>query len=299
MKSRLLVTAMVCLVLGAIANVAVSWTIVLQHGAKEKILYEMQFWQRSERSLTDSELRWFRSKEQQATVQALLGLPSTSHGWNRGKLVASEHHSATWNETLYVQHYQRTGGQLTLDPRTGRYMVPVASADSGDASLGRIQCGWPLCSMSLTLLEFPMPFPPTPPKRSARPSAWDEGWTLPAKWGSPGRGTNYVVPLVPLWPGFAINTLLYALVLCELLAGPAQIRRAIRCRQLRCVRCNYDLRGQIADAAGQRTCPECGMLSKSSSRSARAPGCDPDVTRTCPGRDRDVTGDMTGDMPGT
>ena len=61
----------------------------------------------------------------------------------------------------------------------------------------------------------------------------------------------------PIWPGFLINTLFYAIILWLLIPGPFVLRRLIRIRRGRCPRCGYDLRGQPPEA-GAAGCPECG-----------------------------------------
>ncbi len=60
-------------------------------------------------------------------------------------------------------------------------------------------------------------------------------------------------PRAVTWPGFLINTLVYAVVLWFLWSTPFATRRLIRKRRGRCVRCGYDLRGAEHDV-----CPECG-----------------------------------------
>ncbi len=57
----------------------------------------------------------------------------------------------------------------------------------------------------------------------------------------------------PIWPGFAINTALYAAILWLLRFGPGTARRMIRRKRGRCINCGYDLRG-----AEHEVCPECG-----------------------------------------
>ena len=64
---------------------------------------------------------------------------------------------------------------------------------------------------------------------------------------------NYVLPLRPLWPGFAINTLLYAAILWLLIRGPFVLRIRSRRRRGCCLKCGYDLRGDY-----ETGCPECG-----------------------------------------
>jgi len=71
-------------------------------------------------------------------------------------------------------------------------------------------------------------------------------------------GGNYALsqralPLRPIWPGFAVNTLLYTVILWLFLCGPFELRRIIRRKRGQCIKCGYDLRG-----AEHEQCPECG-----------------------------------------
>jgi hypothetical protein len=65
------------------------------------------------------------------------------------------------------------------------------------------------------------------------------------------------LPVLPTWPGFAVDPLLYALILWLIVAGPFVLRRLIRIKRGRCPKCGYDLRGAIPGAGGGG-CPECG-----------------------------------------
>jgi len=65
-------------------------------------------------------------------------------------------------------------------------------------------------------------------------------------------GTQYrLAPLRPIWPGFTINTILYAAVLWLLICGPFVLRRVIRTRRDLCPACSYP-RGE------SYLCSECG-----------------------------------------
>jgi hypothetical protein len=64
-----------------------------------------------------------------------------------------------------------------------------------------------------------------------------------------------ILPLLPIWPGFAINTVFYAAVLWMLFVAPFALRRWRRIRRGLCPKCGYDLRGAATDSAA---CPECG-----------------------------------------
>lgn len=66
--------------------------------------------------------------------------------------------------------------------------------------------------------------------------------------------TGHLFPLIPMWPGFLINTAIYAAAWVASLAIIAKIRRAHRTRRGQCPACKYDLRNTPTNAP----CPECG-----------------------------------------
>ena len=59
------------------------------------------------------------------------------------------------------------------------------------------------------------------------------------------------LPLLPIWPGFAVNTLFYTTILWLLLLGPFALRRFLRLRRGLCPRCAYPM-GESS------VCTECG-----------------------------------------
>jgi DNA-directed RNA polymerase subunit RPC12/RpoP len=67
------------------------------------------------------------------------------------------------------------------------------------------------------------------------------------------------LPIVPVWPGLAWNTLIYAttwlLLGWSTLFGARRLRRTLRLRAIRCPACGYSLAG-----ATTNRCPECGHL---------------------------------------
>ena len=78
-------------------------------------------------------------------------------------------------------------------------------------------------------------------------------WRVQVPWfPRNGRKTTRALPLAPIWPGFAINTIFYATILW-LPFAPFQLRRYVRVKRGCCINCGYDLRGDFS--AG---CPECG-----------------------------------------
>ena len=65
------------------------------------------------------------------------------------------------------------------------------------------------------------------------------------------------LPLRPIWPGFAINTLFYAAIIWLLTFGPFAARRFFRNKRGHCIKCGYDLRGTSGGV-----CPECGATTR-------------------------------------
>ncbi len=63
----------------------------------------------------------------------------------------------------------------------------------------------------------------------------------------------YGFPFLPIWPGFAVNTIFYVAILWLPIRGPFALRRHIRRKREVCVTCGYDLRH-----ADHAACPECG-----------------------------------------
>jgi len=67
------------------------------------------------------------------------------------------------------------------------------------------------------------------------------------------------LPYGPSWPGFAINTLVYASLLWLIFAAPFALRRAVRRNYGHCAACGYNLHGS---EPGSKICPECGATVK-------------------------------------
>ena len=79
---------------------------------------------------------------------------------------------------------------------------------------------------------------------------------------------RFALPLLPLWPGFLINTLFYALLLFLAWRTPIFARRTLPRRRGRCVGCGYDREGLGTRAA----CPECGASVGHGARGAAVAG---------------------------
>lgn len=77
-----------------------------------------------------------------------------------------------------------------------------------------------------------------------------------------------ILPLRPIWPGFAVNSIFYSAGLWLVIFGPLAVRGSVRRRRRLCVRCGYDLRG-----AAHVVCPECGA------RPTVTSGCTPTIRK--------------------
>ena len=64
-------------------------------------------------------------------------------------------------------------------------------------------------------------------------------------------GRDFLIPLRPIWPGFAINTVFYAAILGLLFAAPGSVRRWRRIRRGLCAKCAYPI-------GTSEVCTECG-----------------------------------------
>lgn len=94
-----------------------------------------------------------------------------------------------------------------------------------------------------------------PQRTTTPPVSLTGGLTL---WTNGGHGPldRFALPLFPLWPGFALNTLAFAAGLAVFWHAPAGVRRFRRMRSGRCLDCGYD-------TTGLHLCPECGRPARS------------------------------------
>jgi hypothetical protein len=68
-------------------------------------------------------------------------------------------------------------------------------------------------------------------------------------------GAARVLPLRPIWPGFAINTIFYGAILWVLWIAPGKVRRFVRGRQHRCPACGFII---APGTCANGLCSECG-----------------------------------------
>jgi hypothetical protein len=254
MRSRRAIrTVIVYALLGAVATVASSWAI-----------HAVQFWR--VRSTTSGTVGWVVSQNGFQTRPVVL-VDSGAPPWSTHRVIplGVQWLPNSWSGLCHRSHWEGVGWRaqheevITSDD-------PMDAAYAGTEHLTRFEAGWPM--PAATHASYASSFqtqdwrrhtartPPVSMRGGIQLAALGEPWRTP-----PGGVTGIVasldrfaLPLLPLWPGFLLNTAFYALLLFALVRTPRVLRRAVRRRRGRCAACGYDRAGLDPLAA----CPECG-----------------------------------------
>jgi hypothetical protein len=170
-------------------------------------------------------------------------------GWEIWSVERNERRGATRFESEYVV---RPSGSFVLSMTPAQKLVPSWAAD--DIELGTDEehstffaVGWPWRAFHCRFEG----------DSSNRPPALIGGIRLPSRTLQSWPATSMLIPAIPyqpIWMGLLADTAFYGATFWLLVLAPGGIKRAIRRRRGRCMRCGYDLRG--LDAAAR--CPECG-----------------------------------------
>jgi hypothetical protein len=231
---RRVVVILVFLLAGALVNVGVAW-IVAAAIEPDRALMTAE----PSRGLTAADHPRWKVTVGTALGSTLVGSSATREPPPRGNLPAN----ATQQE---IDAWMR--GQAVREPRDivevpswSRAARPPTAGDYESPQLWEDARGWPMRSLAAFVGEG---------------GTFRAGLRIGGTAGALGfpRG----LPLKPLWPGFAANTVLYAAILWLLIPGPFALRRLIRRGRGRCPACGYDLKH-----AAHESCPECGAGSSS------------------------------------
>jgi hypothetical protein len=185
-------------------------------------------------------------------VLAARGLPQTV---GTGFINPPQGSKATQREWQRVASHIQTVGMPMLMEYDGDGVHVMQCTRVGSLavieSATRVQAGWPMRSFTCTFIM-------TRTLQSVQRNQYA------ATVDGPGVRTGLPIPLaltdtqefrrfpiLPAWPGFFVNTGLYAGVILVPLLLVRQARRVQRRGVERCVRCGYDV-------AGANMCPECG-----------------------------------------
>ena len=161
---------------------------------------------------------------------------------------------AAWSPYKDVWHLNRRywpgsgpiyrSGKREVGVGIERSLVTYSNADVILTYLFRTSTGWPCLALT------------------GEVGGYDKGSgiVLKNKWfGGPVNRGGFpmtalgaaVLPLLPVWPGFTVNTLFYAAILWLLTCGPFALRRFIRRRRGLCPACAYPV-------GESDVCTECG-----------------------------------------
>ncbi len=130
------------------------------------------------------------------------------------------------------------------------YSLPVQPSSRHWAVI--LQVGWP----TFALRSEPPPGTYSVPQRRSYPS---HSFVVTSTGRSRGE---LVLSLRPIWPGFTVNTVFYAVILWLLILGPFVLRRFIRARRGLCPKCAYPM-------GESPICSECGKALPQRARVAK------------------------------
>ena len=223
---RWLFKLIVFLLLGAIVNVAVAWGFTAQ---MEFDAASLQALQETHETLEESE--WPRAVPRH--------WPSLRTAW--------EAHTFGWLVRRFVGRRNHWDPTTDQQERSEHFFVDV------------YEVGWPSRSLQWeTWWEFEISYPQNTAsyrnKGHPAPTWWRSGITVSAQRFGFGSRSWKALPVHPVYFGFVINTVFYAVLVWCVTFGPFTARRFIRHKRGRCINCGYDLRGAEHDR-----CPECGV----------------------------------------
>jgi hypothetical protein len=220
---RHLITILIFLLAGAAVNVAVAWGCVIHSDSRPYADIPAPKVERAGLGASDS-----------AWLEAL--------GW-----------VSRFKSDIYRPHHVTTS-EFTAFGLTRRafFEQPDTHGRGGSFTEGRYAfayrtiAGWPFRCLDAAT-QVPEPGFPNPHRYS---HGFAVSVTVDYGFG-PIDKEKRPIPFSPLWPGFAVNTLSYALILWLLILGPFAVRRSIRRRRGLCPQCAYPM-GEAA------VCTECG-----------------------------------------
>jgi len=144
--------------------------------------------------------------------------------------------------------FGRAGSVEEMIPNWSDLPHSFEAAQQGTTSKLLEARGWPRLCLWLTR-DMTTPWGST---RLAFGDA-DGGWETRRVWRTRQGDIPISLPHRVLSDGFIINTLFYAAMWFGIFFGVGFVKRVLRRKRGRCVKCSYDLRGEFDTG-----CPECG-----------------------------------------
>ncbi len=219
---RCLVAVAVALMGGSIVNVAVAWTLALVRNLGQ--ITNSIRWGYS----TNASERWYVGVvDCPPGTRFIIGL---THALDAGGGILREE-LPTWSATRDAPQ-----SSPSLDSKSAIY---------------EIAHGWPFVSLRCTLTRST--------GESRVTGSLDLSWGIalgqPKRTSDPPTQELRVLPLLPIWPGFVANSLVYGALLWLLFVSRLGLRWLVRVSRGRCANCGYRLGKSVI-------CPECGAQSR-------------------------------------
>ncbi len=230
MKRHLLIIA-ICLLLGAVVNVAVAWGCATW-SALEVVSVSLQ-------EPTKTEQRWWRQiYPTRAAPEALLARQSSGFGCDSQSILGDRGGQAVFRVDFAGP------STVNFDPNTKFDRVTT------------LRSGWPWRSGAGERWDLGFSLMTPIPQLGYRVTMWRDAdlHSFALSFDRPewlGSSSFRILPLRPVWPGFAVNTLFYAALLWSLICSPFALRRFLRLRRGLCPKCAYPM-GESS------VCTECG-----------------------------------------
>ncbi len=156
--------------------------------------------------------------------------------WTSTTFAPNRHHGRRYHEQAH---------DSSRDLETPRWFHRPEEPEHGAWTSLAAAHGWPRPAMRVTA-EGPRAIDVMSWRREFQSSAYRHAWIVDL-----GAPPQLVLPLAPVWPGVALDTVVFAAAAWLLVFGPFALRRRVRRRRRRCVNCGYD-------AGALEQCPECG-----------------------------------------
>ncbi|MCI0630649.1 MAG: hypothetical protein L0Y44_08365 [Phycisphaerales bacterium] len=226
---RPLATVAVFIVLGAIVNVAVAWGCV-------RACYPTSI-------QTETEFRRFLGTEIKHRIarDAVAPMRLDQLGWQpRDNTECDEFQVISTHRLRFGCEFVHCAEHWGCAP--GKIVFYYPSYPETVSIMNSVTAGWPMACVHGEEWD-----------RKDAPA--DRRWVfaLPHRMEFLGTAwhSHFLLPVKPLWPGFALNTLFYATILWLLFTAPGTIRRWSRNKRNLCPACAYPV-------GSNPVCTECG-----------------------------------------
>jgi len=176
-------------------------------------------------------------------------------GWERTwgtETFSWRDHSAVWSDGVFVDVLAPPSWSITRDRQAALAIQEAAFREAGrrdtEARVSELASGWPATAMvARVYFVWPENGPPSPERcQGGIILDWKERDEL---------AFAHVLPFVPIWPGFLVDTALFAGFWSVWVFWSPMIRRTWRRAKFKCARCGYPRTGLDAND----DCPECGL----------------------------------------